>query len=132
MSETSSVWESFPVLVIGNVLALVLGLSTVIRALAHVLGYSALHRDTHPLDVEYGFDIRFAVLSDSEGREPDGYDIATVTLFEAWVVSLLAAYVWLAGGWNYPPAVMWFLGINLFVVLTDPLLCLGAYAYDRR
>jgi len=127
-----SVWESVPVLLVGNILAFFLGFATVVRVLSHVLGYLWLHPDGNPLEVEYGFDVRFSVLSDGEGREPDVYDIATVTLIESAAMSLLAAYVWLAGGWNYPPFVMWFLGINLITVLADPLLCVGSHLYDRR
>lgn len=125
-------WDSRPVVLVGGVVATFLGLATMTRVVGHSLGYSALHPDTHPLTVEYGFDVRFSVLEDAEGREPDVDDVLTVSLAVSAFASLLAAYLWLAGAWDYPPAVMAFLGANWLVVVLDPAICLGSRAWDSR
>jgi hypothetical protein len=117
---------------VGTLVATVLGLATLVRVVAHSLGYSALHPDSHPLDVEYGFDVRFCVLEDSSGREPDVDDILAVSLTLSALASGVAAYMWLAGAWGYPPAVMSFLGANWLLVIADPAICLGSYAWDSR
>lgn len=125
-------WDHPAVLLVGNVAAVVLGLATVTRVVGHTLGYCALHPDAHPLTVEYGLDVRFSVLEDGTGRTPDVDDIATVSLTLSAIASGVAAYMWMAGAWGYPPGVMAFLGANWLLVVSDPAVCLGSYAWDRR
>jgi len=124
-------WDSPGVVVVGNVLAAVLGLATIVRVVGHTLGYSALHPGRHPLEVEYGLDVRFTVLEDSDGRAPDVDDILSVSLALSSIACFLAAYMWYAGAYSYPTWVKLFLGLNWLFIISDPAICLGSYAWDR-
>ena len=126
-----------PVGWVGYVLEIALSLGLLARALAHVIGYLAdlgeeQREGAHPLEVEYGLSAAFAVREDARGREPTPGAIATVSLATSACALFVGAYLWMAGAYSYPPAVMLYLGANYLVVVGDPVLLAAHAVFSTR